>query len=207
LPVQRYRRRKYSRNGLREARARLPTEETARIALRTQQILAHESGVINTIDPLGGSWFVEQMTQRMVDGAFEYFRRIDELGGMVEAIEAGFPQREIMDAAFAYQQAVEKQEKLIVGVNAFQLTDEEPTEILYIDESVGERQTADLAAVKERRDAGGVARTLDALKRGAAGEDNTMPLLLDCVRAYCTVGEISDAFREVFGTWEEPAVF
>jgi len=163
--------------------------------------------VINTIDPLGGSWFVEQMTQRMVDGAFEYFRRIDELGGMVEAIEAGFPQREIMDAAFAYQQAVEKQEKLIVGVNAFQLTDEEPTEILYIDESVGERQTADLAAVKERRDAGGVARTLDALKRGAAGEDNTMPLLLDCVRAYCTVGEISDAFREVFGTWEEPAVF
>jgi len=185
----------------------LPTEETARIALRTQQILAHESGVINTIDPLGGSWFVEELTQRMVDGAFDYFRRIDELGGMVEAIEAGFPQREIMDAAFAYQQSVEKNEKLIVGVNAFQVDDEKPTEILYIDETVGEKQVADLAAVRERRDAGAVERTLDALKRGAAGEANTMPLLVDCVKAYCTVGEISDAFRDVFGTWEEPAVF
>jgi methylmalonyl-CoA mutase N-terminal domain/subunit len=185
----------------------LPTEENARIALRTQQILAHESGVIHTIDPLGGSWFVEEMTRRMVDGSFDYFRRIDELGGMVEAIEAGFPQREIMDAAFAYQQAVEKNEKIIVGVNAFQVDDEKPTEILYIDETVGERQMADLAAIRARRDAGAVARTLDALKRGAAGDANTMPLILDCVKAYCTVGEISDAFRDVFGTWEEPAVF
>jgi methylmalonyl-CoA mutase N-terminal domain/subunit len=185
----------------------LPTEENARIALRTQQILAHESGVIHTIDPLGGSWFVEEMTRRMVEGSFDYFRRIDELGGMVEAIETGFPQREIMDAAFAYQQAVEKNEKIIVGVNAFQVDDEKPTEILYIDESVGERQMADLAAIRARRDAGAVARTLDALKRGAAGDANTMPLILDCVKAYCTVGEISDAFRDVFGTWEEPAVF
>jgi len=185
----------------------LPTEENARIALRTQQILAHESGVINTVDPLGGSWFVEEMTRRMLDGSFDYFRRIDELGGMVEAIEAGFPQREIMDAAFAYQQAVEKGEKIIVGVNAFQVDDEPPTEILYIDESVGERQIADLAAVKARRDAGAVARALDALRRGAAGDANTMPLILECVKAYCTVGEISDAFRDVFGTWEEPAVF
>ncbi len=185
----------------------LPTEENARIALRTQQILAHESGVINTIDPLGGSWFVEEMTRRMVDGAFDYFRRIDELGGMVEAIEAGFPQREIMEAAYAYQRAVEKQEKLIVGVNAFQLENEPPLETLYIPETLGAEQVAALDAVKSRRDAGAVGRTLDALKRGAAGDRNTMPLILDCVRAYCTVGEVSDALREVFGTYEEPAVF
>jgi len=185
----------------------LPTEENARIALRTQQIIAHESGVINTIDPLGGSWFVEELTRRMVDGAFDYFRRIDELGGMVEAIEAGFPQRELMDAAFAFQQAVEKREKLIVGVNAFEVADEEPLETLYIDDSLADLQVASLEAVRARRDAGAVARTLDALKRGAAGNANTMPLILDCVRAYASVGEISDALRDVFGTWDEPAVF
>jgi len=185
----------------------LPTEENARIALRTQQIIAHESGVINTIDPLGGSWFVEELTQRMVDGAFDYFRRIDELGGMVEAIEAGFPQRELMDAAFAFQQAVEKREKLIVGVNAFEVADEEPLETLYIDDSLADLQIASLEAVRARRDAGAVARALDALKRGAAGNANTMPLILDCVRAYASVGEISDALRDVFGTWDEPAVF
>ena len=185
----------------------LPTEESARIALRTQQILAHESGVINTIDPLGGSWFVEELTQRMIDGSLDYFRRIDELGGMVEAIEAGFPQREIMDAAFAHQQAVEKNEKLIVGVNSFVVEDEKPMEILYIDDSLADEQVSALEAVRSRRDDGAVTRTLDALRRGAAGEENTMPLILDCVRAYCSVGEISDALRDVFGTWEEPAVF
>jgi methylmalonyl-CoA mutase N-terminal domain/subunit len=185
----------------------LPTEENARIALRTQQILAHESGVINTIDPLGGSWFVEETTQRMVDGSFDYFRRIDELGGMVEAIEAGFPQREIMDAAFAYQRAVEDDEKLIVGVNAFQVENEPPVETLYIPDELADHQIAGLDAVRARRDAGAVARALDALKKGAAGDSNTMPLMLDCVRAYCTVGEISDALRDVFGTYEEPAVF
>jgi methylmalonyl-CoA mutase, N-terminal domain len=185
----------------------LPTEANARTALRTQQILAHESGVINTIDPLGGAYFVEEMTRRMVDGAFDYFRRIDDFGGMVEAIEAGFPQREIMDAAFAYQRAFETQEKIIVGVNAFQVTDEEPIEILYIPDDLAERQVAFLNEVKDRRDKGEVARTLDALKRGAAGSENTMPLILDCVKAYCTVGEISDALRDAFGTYEEPAVF
>jgi methylmalonyl-CoA mutase N-terminal domain/subunit len=185
----------------------LPTEENARIALRTQQILAHESGVINTIDPLGGSWFVEEMTNRMVDGAFDYFRRIDELGGMVEAIEAGFPQREIMDAAFAYQRSVERGEKLIVGVNAFEVEDERPPEILYIDESVAGDQVGQLERVRARRDAGRAARAIDGLKRAAAGDDNTMPRILECVEAYCTVGEISDALRDVYGTWEEPAVF
>jgi methylmalonyl-CoA mutase N-terminal domain/subunit len=185
----------------------LPTEENARIALRTQQILAHESGVINTVDPLGGSWFVEEMTRRMVDGAFDYFRRIDGFGGMVEAIEAGFPQREIMDAAFAYQRAVEEREKLIVGVNAFQLEDEPPIDILYIPDDLADQQIAFMNEVKDRRDQGAVERTLDALEQGAAGSENTMPLILDCVKAYCTVGEISDALREVFGTYEEPAVF
>ncbi|MEA2560735.1 MAG: methylmalonyl-CoA mutase, N-terminal domain [Acidobacteriota bacterium] len=185
----------------------LPTEENARIALRTQQILAHESGVINTVDPLGGSWFVEEMTRRMVDGAFDYIRRIDDFGGMVEAIEAGFPQREIMDAAFAYQRAFEDKEKLIVGVNAFQLENEPPIDILYIADDLADRQIAFIDEVKSRRDAGEVARTLDTLKKGAAGTENTMPLILDCVKAYCTVGEISDALRDVYGTYEEPAVF
>ncbi|MCL4836908.1 MAG: methylmalonyl-CoA mutase, partial [Thermoanaerobaculia bacterium] len=185
----------------------LPTEENARTALRTQQVIAHESGVINTIDPLGGSYFVEQLTQRMVDGAYDYFRRIDDLGGMVEAIEAGFPQREIMEAAYAHQRAVEKGEKVVVGVNALQVDGEPPMDTLYIGEEVAEQQVAFLDSVKTRRDAGAVARSLDSLRAGAAGDANTMPLILDCVRAYCTVGEISDALRDVFGTYEEPAVF
>jgi methylmalonyl-CoA mutase N-terminal domain/subunit len=185
----------------------LPTEANARTALRTQQILAHESGVINSVDPLGGSYLVEELTRQMVAGSFDYFRRIDELGGMVEAIEAGFPQRDIMDAAFAYQRAVEEQEKLIVGLNAFRSEGEEPIDILYIADDLAERQIAGIESVKRRRDSGTVARTLGALRTGAAGSDNTMPLILDCVRAYCTVGEISDALREVFGTYEEPAVF
>ena len=185
----------------------LPTEANARTALRTQQVIAHESGVINTVDPLGGSWFVEDLTRRMVDGAFDYIRRIDGYGGMVEAIEAGFPQRELMDAAFAYQRAFEENEKVIVGVNAFQVTDDEPIDILYIADDLAERQVGFLNDVKARRDAGAVSRTLDALKRGAAGSDNTMPLILDCVKAYCTVGEISDALRDIFSTYEEPAVF
>ncbi len=185
----------------------LPTAESARLALRTQQILAHESGVINTIDPLGGSYFVEEMTGRMIDGTFDYFHRIDSLGGMVEAIEAGFPQREIMDAAYRYQRAVEDKEKIIVGVNAFESEDDAPVEILYIADDLAARQVASLEEVKSRRDAGAVERTLGALKKGAEGDANTMPLILDCVKEYCTVGEISDALREVFGSYEEPAVF
>jgi len=185
----------------------LPTEASARIALRTQQILAHESGVANTVDPLGGSYFVEEMTRRMVDGAEDYIRRIDEHGGMVEAIEAGFPQRELIEASYQYQKAVEAGRKQIVGVNAYEVTDDEPIEILYIGDELQEQQVAAVHQVKERRDAGAVARTLDALKRGAAGDDNTMPLILDCVKAYSTVGEISDALRDVYGTYEESAIF
>jgi len=185
----------------------LPTEANARTALRTQQIIAHESGVINTVDPLGGSYFVEEMTRRMVDGTMDYVRRIDDFGGMVEAIEAGFPQRELIEASYQYQKAVERDEKWVVGLNAFQVTDDEPIDILYIGDELADEQVAALTEVRDRRDAGAVARTLDALKKGAAGDDNTMPLILDCVKAYCTVGEISDALRDVYGTYEEPAVF
>jgi len=185
----------------------LPTEASARIALRTQQIIAHETGVINTVDPLGGSWFVEEMTQRMVDGAFDYFERIDDFGGMVEAIEAGYPQREIVEAAWQLQQAIDSGTKMVVGVNAFQVDDEEPPEILYISDDVATAQIAAMNEVKDARDASGVERTLDALRRGAAGDGNTTELILDCVRAYCSMGEISDALREVFGTYVEPTVF
>jgi methylmalonyl-CoA mutase N-terminal domain/subunit len=185
----------------------LPSEENARIALRTQQILAHESGVANTVDPLGGSWLVEQLTQRMVDGANEYFQRIDDFGGMVEAIEAGYPQREIMEAAYAYQQSIERRDKIIVGVNDFQVEDEKPVEVLSIPDELAEQQIATLDAVRARRDGGEVAASLDRLKQGAEGDANTLPLILACVKAYCTVGEISDAMRDVFGTYEEPAVF
>ena len=185
----------------------LPTEENARIALRTQQIIAHESGVANTIDPLGGSWFVEELTQRMVDGAHDYFRRIDEFGGMVEAIEAGYPQREIMEAAYAYQQAVERNDKIIVGVNDFQVEDEKPMEILQISDELADQQIASLEEVRSRRDAGAVQASLDRLRKGAEGDDNTMPLILDCVKAYASVGEISDALRDVFGIYEEPAAY
>jgi methylmalonyl-CoA mutase N-terminal domain/subunit len=185
----------------------LPTEATARTALRTQQIIAHESGVINTVDPLGGSYFVEEMTRRMVDGAFDYIRRIDEYGGMVEAVEEGFPQRELVDASYQYQKAVEANRKLIVGVNSHQVSDDEPIEVLYIPDDLADQQVSALDEIKHRRDAGAVERTLDALKRGAAGDDNTMPLIVDCVKAYGTVGEISDALRDVYGTYEEPAVF
>jgi methylmalonyl-CoA mutase N-terminal domain/subunit len=175
--------------------------------LRTQQIIAHESGVTNSLDPLGGSYLVEDLTRQMYDGALDYFRRIDEFGGMVEAIEVGFPQREIMDAAYRYQKAVESEEKLVVGVNSFQLEDDDNVDILYISDDLASRQIEALDAVRSRRDNGAVKRMLAALESGAAGEDNTMPLILDCVRAYCTVGEISDSLRKVFGTYEEPAVF
>jgi len=186
----------------------LPTEEAARIALRTQQIIAHESGVINSIDPLGGSYFVEELTNKMEEQCFDYFRRIDEFGGMVEAIEAGFPQREIWDASYTYQRAVDSREKLTVGVNAYPLENEEPYDILYIDDAVAQEQMSMLSDVRAKRDDGAVSRTLDALRKGAAdSETNTMPLIVDCVKAYATVGEISDALRDVFGTYQEPALF
>jgi len=186
----------------------LPTESAARTALRTQQILAHESGVINTVDPLGGSYFIEELTNRMEKGCLEYFEKIDRFGGMVEAIEAGFPQREIWDASYQYQRAVDSGEKIVVGVNAFQVDQEEPYEALYIDESVTGEQLASLNAVRSRRDSKAVADSLQRLRNAAGDESvNTMPFILDCVRSYASVGEISDALRDVFGTYAEPALF
>ncbi|HEY3174100.1 MAG TPA: methylmalonyl-CoA mutase family protein [Thermoanaerobaculia bacterium] len=185
----------------------LPTDFAVKLALRTQQVIAHESGVANTIDPLGGSYFVEEMTTGMERGCFDYFRRIDALGGMVEAIEAGFPQREIMDAAYAYQRAVDAKDKIVVGVNEFVEENEEPLETLYIDESVEEKQKADLAALRRSRDGKAVTSSLSALKQACADGRNVMPPLVEAVKTYATVGEISDVMREVFATYEEPAVF
>jgi len=186
----------------------LPTEKAARIALRTQQILAHESGVINTVDPLAGSFYIEELTNRMEQGCFDYIEKIDRFGGMVEAIEAGFPQREIWDAAYQYQRSVDSGEKVVVGVNGFRLDEEEPYDALYIDESVTAQQLEILNRVRATRDARRVEETLQALRNAASDEaTNTMPFIIDAVRAYATVGEISDALRDVFGTYQEPALF
>ena len=184
----------------------LPTEHAARLALRTQQIIAHETGVTNTIDPVAGSYFVERMTLEMERGCWEYFDRLDALGGMVAAIERGFPQREIHDASYEYQRAIERKEKIVVGVNEFVMNDEQPIDILLIDESVAELQIKQLRALRRGRDNGRVLSTLDNL-RSAAGANNVnmMPSILDCVRCYCTLGEICDVLRDVYGLYEEPA--
>jgi methylmalonyl-CoA mutase N-terminal domain/subunit len=189
-------------NSLDEALA-LPTAETATLALRTQQIIAHESGVTNTVDPLGGSYFVEKLTRDMEDGAKQYFDTIDRMGGMVAAIEHGYPQKEIAEASYRFQQAVERREKIIVGVNDFVMDNEEPIPILYIDESTAERQVERLQQLKRERDQDAVTRALDSLRETARGTGNTMYSLLDCVRAYATVGEMCDALREVWGEYEE----
>jgi methylmalonyl-CoA mutase N-terminal domain/subunit len=186
----------------------LPTESSARIALRTQQIIAHESGVINTVDPLGGSYFIEELTDRMEKGCFEYIEKIDQFGGMVEAIEAGFPQREIWDASYQFQRAVDSGEKVVVGVNAFRMEQEDPHEILYIDESVTDEQMVLLNKVRAERDGEKVKAALEALRVAAADPTaNTMPPMIEAVKVYATVGEISDALRDVFGTYQEPALF
>jgi methylmalonyl-CoA mutase N-terminal domain/subunit len=186
----------------------LPTDFAVRIALRTQQVIAHESGVANTIDPLGGSYFVEDLTTRMERGAFDYFRRIDELGGMIEAIEAGFPQREIMDAAYRYQRALDTKEKIVVGVNDFTDTGEDPPlPILYIDERTESEQKQALARIRRERDGRAVSSKLAELAQACRDGRNVMPPLVEAVKTYATVGEISDVMREVFATYEEPAVF
>ncbi len=186
----------------------LPTEQAARIALRTQQIIAHESGVINTVDPFGGSYFMEELTDRMEKGCFEYIEKIDQFGGMVEAIEAGFPQREIWDAAYQFQRAVDSAEKIVVGVNAYKTGNDDKYDALYIDDSVAAEQIASLNKVRASRDGAKVESALQTLRNVAADADaNTMPALIEAVKVYATVGEISDAFRDVFGTYQEPALF
>jgi methylmalonyl-CoA mutase, N-terminal domain len=186
----------------------LPTDFAVRVALRTQQIIAHESGVPNSIDPLGGSYLVEEMTSRMEAGALEYFARIDEFGGMVEAIEAGFPQRELTDAAYRYQRALDDGEKIMVGVNDFTETgDEPPLPILYIDDRTEEEQKRSLAQVRRRRDGKAVLSRLAELHQVCREGGNVMPALVEAVKAYASIGEISDVMRDVFATYEEPAVF
>jgi methylmalonyl-CoA mutase N-terminal domain/subunit len=184
----------------------LPTDRAALIALRTQQIIAEETGVANTIDPLGGSYFLEALTKQMEDGALDYFEKIDAMGGMVEAIEKGFPQREIQESAYQYQKAVERGDQTIVGVNKYQMeasTDEIP--ILVINEGVRDRQVERLEQTRARRDAGAVANALEKLKQAAIRDENTMPSTIEAVRAYATLGEICDALRDVYGLYEEPA--
>jgi methylmalonyl-CoA mutase N-terminal domain/subunit len=184
----------------------LPTDRAALIALRTQQIIAEETGVVNTVDPLGGSYFLESLTKKMEDGALDYFAKIDAMGGMVSAVEKGFPQREIQESAYQYQKAVERGEQTIVGVNKYQMDDEQSKiDILVIDESVRGHQIARLEETRARRDAGAVSNALEKLKRAAQGGDNTMPATIEAVRAYSTLGEICDALRDVYGLYEEPA--
>ena len=192
----------------------LPTEDAARIALRTQQIIAYESGVTQTVDPLAGSYFLENLTLQMEKGAFDYFAKLDAMGGMVKAIERGYPQKEIAEASYSYQRAVEAKEKIIVGVNEFAVEEESP-KILYIDESVAKQQATKLKTLRARRSNEEVQRRLDALRKAAAQEPqsnggissaNTMPYIVEAVRAYATIGEICEALRQVYGTYTEVSV-
>jgi methylmalonyl-CoA mutase N-terminal domain/subunit len=191
-------------NSLDEAWA-LPTEFAATLALRTQQIIAHESGVTNTTDPLGGSYFVEALTDEVERGGWDYIEKIDALGGMVAAIEHGFPQREIAEAAYRYQVAVDRKEKIVVGVNDY-VAQEKPLDILQIDETVAHRQGERLRKLRADRSNEEVERRLSALRKAAASTENLMPYLFEAVKAYATLGEICDAMREVFGIYEEVAI-
>lgn len=183
----------------------LPSEQAALVALRTQQIIAEESGVTNTVDPLGGSYAVEALTDRVEDEAWRHIRAIDERGGVVRAIEQGYQQREIAEAAYRYQTQVEKKEKCVVGVNKYCADGEPPPEILRISMEVEERQRARLRQRKEERNAAQARERLAAVRRAAEDGENLMPVLVEAVKADCTVGEISDVYREVFGVYQDPA--
>jgi len=186
----------------------LPTEHAVRLALRTQQVIAHETGVVNTIDPLGGSFYVEDLTNRLEAEAYEYFDRIRKLGGVVAAIKDNFFQREIADASFRYQHEVEQKQRIVVGVNRYELADEQPVEILKIDPALEQQQIERVQALRARRDSAAVEAALAALKRDAATEDrNLMPPIVEASRAYVTMGEMCDALREVWGVWRETPVF
>jgi methylmalonyl-CoA mutase N-terminal domain/subunit len=184
----------------------LPTDKAARLALRTQQLIAYETGAANTIDPLGGSYFVEALTDEMERQAEDYFKRVEDIGGVIPAIEAGFFQKEIADAAFRYQQEVEQKRRLVVGVNEFMVDDEPPIDILRIDPKLEREQVERVRDVRARRDGARCSNALSALRKAAAGTDNLMPYILDAVRAYATEGEIMNTMIEVFGTYTEKAV-
>jgi methylmalonyl-CoA mutase N-terminal domain/subunit len=193
-------------NSMDEALA-LPSEKAARIALRTQQIIAEESGVASTVDPLGGSYYVEWLTDKMEEETYRYFDRIEQFGGVVPAIEKGFFQREIAESAYKSQTEIDEKKRIVVGVN--QYTMDEPLEIpiLEMDEAGEQRQINRLKKLRKDRDNGKVDRNLKRLRKAAAGEDNLMPFILDCVHSYATLGETCDILREVFGEYKEPAVY
>jgi methylmalonyl-CoA mutase, N-terminal domain len=192
-------------NSLDEALA-LPTAEAATLALRTQQILAHETGVTNAVDPFGGSYFVERLTDDLEEETERYFRTIDGMGGMIAAIERGYPQREIAESAYRFQQDVESRRQVIVGMNEFASEGDQSISILKIDERAGEQQLAKVDRVRRTRNQVVVTRALDRLRKAAAGTENTMPALLDATRAYATIGEMCDALRDVWGEYQEQAI-
>jgi methylmalonyl-CoA mutase N-terminal domain/subunit len=186
----------------------LPTEEAARVALRTQQIIAHETGVANTIDPVGGSYFVEALTDELERHAYDYFAKIDQLGGMVEAVKRNFPQREIADAAFVLQREIDSGRRIVVGANRYTEGGDEPLEILHIDPALERKQIGRLQAVRAQRSGRAVEAALAALRDAAAIEDrNLMPALLDCARSHATEGEIVEALQRVWGRYTEVPVF
>jgi methylmalonyl-CoA mutase N-terminal domain/subunit len=183
-------------------------EHAAKIALRTQQVLAHETGVASTIDPLGGSYFLEDLTNRLEAEAYDYFERIRQLGGVVAAIKDNFFQREIAEASFGYQSEVESGQRVVVGVNRYQEPDELPIELLKIDQALEDKQVARVAALRARRDAVAAEAALARLEADAAAEDrNLMPAIVEAAGAYVTMGEMCDALRRVWGTWRETPVF
>jgi methylmalonyl-CoA mutase N-terminal domain/subunit len=185
----------------------LPTEEAVTIALRTQQVVAHESGVANTIDPLGGSYYVEWLTNRLESEALDYIRRIDEMGGMVEAVEKGYPQREIARSAYEFERQLNEGERVMVGLNEFTSGEGDNIPTLKIDEAVQKEQVEALAKVKAGRSQSDVKRALDAVRSSAKGGGNLMPPIISAARVYCTEQEICDVLREVFGTYSDPAEF
>ncbi len=180
----------------------LPTEESVRIALKTQQIIAYESGVCETVDPLAGSYYVESLCDEMEKQAADYIKRIDEIGGAVRAIEQGFIQREIEDSAYKYQMSIESGDRVVVGLNKFQIKEGSPKGLLRVDEAVGRAQCAKIAAVKSKRDNRAVSQALKDLEAAAVGTDNLMPPILAAVKEYATLGEISDVMRKVFGEYK-----
>jgi methylmalonyl-CoA mutase, N-terminal domain len=185
----------------------LPTENAVRIALRTQQVIAHETGVVNTIDPLGGSWYLEDLTNRLEAEAYDYFERIGKLGGVIPAIKESFFQREIADASFRYQSEVEAKQRIVVGVNRYEAAEEPPIELLRVDPALERKQIERVQAVRARRDSGAVEAALTSLKEAAAGDQNLMPPIIEASRAYVTMGEMCDALRAVWGVWRETPVF
>jgi methylmalonyl-CoA mutase N-terminal domain/subunit len=182
----------------------LPSEQAVTIALRTQQIIAHESGVANTIDPLGGAYFLERLTLDLEKECYDYFEKIDAMGGMVAAIERGFPQREIQESAYQFQKAVERKEKIIVGVNDFVAENDPPIDVLYVDHTVAEQQQQKLKQLRLNRNGAQVGRALRLLRHAAQGSDNLMPHLIECVESYATLGEVCEELKPVFGVYEEP---